>query len=188
MACCFARQANKIMEEGLVGLGKKAFVSFIRAYSAKEKAVRHIFSSRTLHLGHIARSFALRDSPTELKAGTSSSKNDDTPRVGKLAFKGGTTSTTTSTTIKTQEPVDKSTKKKRTAKGSFTPQLVEYKSAYAEGGVGAGGGGLKKNKKARIEREHKDKEDKEAGREMSVGDKRKLMMEKAHNLSGMNAF
>mmetsp|Transcript_25635 Transcript_25635/g.52159 ORF Transcript_25635/g.52159 Transcript_25635/m.52159 type:complete len:175 (+) Transcript_25635:1101-1625(+) len=44
----------------------KAYSSYIRSYPAKEKAVRHIFSPRALHLGHIARSFALKEQPKAL--------------------------------------------------------------------------------------------------------------------------
>jgi len=52
---------------------RKAYTSYIRGYSAKEKAVRHIFSSRALHLGHVARSFALKEQPNEL---SKSNRND----------------------------------------------------------------------------------------------------------------
>merc|ERR1712157_689924 len=41
----------------LVQLASKAFTSFIRAYPTREKTVKHIFSTRALHLGHIAKSF-----------------------------------------------------------------------------------------------------------------------------------
>ena len=47
-------------------LAVQAFSSQIRSYPAKEKAVRHIFSPRALHLGHIARSFALKEQPKAL--------------------------------------------------------------------------------------------------------------------------
>jgi ATP-dependent RNA helicase DDX31/DBP7 len=43
-----------------------AFSSYIRGYSAKEKCVRHIFSARALHLGHVAKSFALQEQPKDL--------------------------------------------------------------------------------------------------------------------------
>ena len=174
-----------ILESGLVGMGKKAFVSFVRAYSAKEKSVRHIFSSRTLHLGHIARSFALKDKPSDLKAGTRGGKEEKEGEKGggKLAFstkEGG------KRTAPVREDESAATvKKKRTAKGSFTPQLVEYKSVYE----GFTGSGLQKNKQSREDEMREDKKDREEnGKEMSVGDKRKLMMDRAHQMTGMNAF
>ncbi|GMH60870.1 hypothetical protein TL16_g03143 [Triparma laevis f. inornata] len=64
-------EAQKVLNTGLLAKGRKAYQAFIRAYSAKEKAVRHIFSSRSLHVGHIARSFALKESPKELKEASS---------------------------------------------------------------------------------------------------------------------
>jgi ATP-dependent RNA helicase DDX31/DBP7 len=48
----------------LLPLGRDAFLSFVRAYSTHEKAVRHIFHPRTLHLGHAAKAFGLREQPT----------------------------------------------------------------------------------------------------------------------------
>lgn len=48
----------------LVPLARDAFLSFVRAYSTHEKAVRHIFHPRSLHLGHAAKAFGLREQPT----------------------------------------------------------------------------------------------------------------------------
>jgi ATP-dependent RNA helicase DDX31/DBP7 len=50
---------------------RKAFAAFVRAYPAKEKAVRHIFNARALHLGHIARSLALKETPKMVSKGNS---------------------------------------------------------------------------------------------------------------------
>lgn len=52
---------------------RKAFSAFVRAYPAKEKAVRHIFNARALHLGHIARSLALKETPKMVSKGNSHS-------------------------------------------------------------------------------------------------------------------
>lgn len=61
-----AKQRRKSMKEAVGPLlegARRAFSAFVRAYPAKEKAVRHIFNARALHLGHIARSLALKDPP-----------------------------------------------------------------------------------------------------------------------------
>lgn len=50
----------------LLDSARTAYFSYIRGYSTKEKAVRHIFSARALHLGHVARSFALKEQPKTL--------------------------------------------------------------------------------------------------------------------------
>ena len=44
----------------------KAFASYTRAYATHVAAERHIFHVRKLHLGHIAKSFALREAPAGL--------------------------------------------------------------------------------------------------------------------------
>ena len=53
-------------EGTLLTLARDAFIGFLRAYSTKEKCVRPIFSARALHLGHVARSFALKEPPKSL--------------------------------------------------------------------------------------------------------------------------
>lgn len=45
-------------------LGKKAFMSHIRAYATHSSSERHIFHVKKLHLGHIAKSFGLREAPS----------------------------------------------------------------------------------------------------------------------------
>jgi ATP-dependent RNA helicase DDX31/DBP7 len=80
---------QKIEEEesGLLDLARKAFLSYIRAYPAKEKPIRHIFAAKALHLGHIARSFALKEPPNKLAHGKKkmkrAAKNDVNDRPTK---------------------------------------------------------------------------------------------------------
>lgn len=57
---------KKQKESELTVLARNAFLSFIRAYPVKEKALRSLFSAKALHLGHIARSFALKEAPKKL--------------------------------------------------------------------------------------------------------------------------
>uniref|UniRef100_UPI00398F8D06 ATP-dependent DNA helicase DDX31 n=1 Tax=Pristiophorus japonicus TaxID=55135 RepID=UPI00398F8D06 len=45
---------------------KKAFQSFIRAYATYPASLKQIFHVKTLHLGHTAKSFGLRDAPQNL--------------------------------------------------------------------------------------------------------------------------
>ena len=45
------------------GMAKRAFQSHMRAYATHVAAERHIFDIKALHLGHLAKSFGLRDPP-----------------------------------------------------------------------------------------------------------------------------
>ncbi|XP_072287350.1 ATP-dependent DNA helicase DDX31 isoform X2 [Pyxicephalus adspersus] len=45
---------------------KKALQSYIRSYATYPKNLKHIFHVRSLHLGHVAKSFGLRDAPHKL--------------------------------------------------------------------------------------------------------------------------
>lgn len=89
-----AKQRRKLKKDAagplLVG-ARKAFSAFVRAYPAKEKAVKHIFNARGLHLGHIARSLALREAPKMVSKGNSSSAildgdSDEKKKKSRLTF------------------------------------------------------------------------------------------------------
>lgn len=54
---------------------KKAFLSFVRGYHSYPTHMRHIFPIKQLHLGHIAKSLALQDSPAVLGTYRPSSNN-----------------------------------------------------------------------------------------------------------------
>ncbi|KAK0529668.1 ATP-dependent RNA helicase dbp7 [Tilletia horrida] len=48
-------------------LARKAYLSHIRAYATHPAAEKHIFHTKFLHLGHLAKAFALREAPTAIK-------------------------------------------------------------------------------------------------------------------------
>ncbi|XP_040488044.1 LOW QUALITY PROTEIN: probable ATP-dependent RNA helicase DDX31 [Ursus maritimus] len=52
--------------ERRVSWAKKALQAFIRAYATYPRDLKHIFHVRSLHLGHVAKSFGLRDAPQNL--------------------------------------------------------------------------------------------------------------------------
>ena len=53
-------------DNGLHEAACQAYVSFVRSYASYPKEIREIFSFKALHLGHLAKSFALRDPPTKI--------------------------------------------------------------------------------------------------------------------------
>uniref|UniRef100_A0A8D2PGP7 ATP-dependent RNA helicase n=1 Tax=Zosterops lateralis melanops TaxID=1220523 RepID=A0A8D2PGP7_ZOSLA len=54
--------------EGNVRWAKKALQSFLCAYTTYPRNLKHIFHIKSLHLGHVAKSFGLRDAPQNLTA------------------------------------------------------------------------------------------------------------------------
>ena len=58
----------------LVPLARRAYTSFVRAYATHERATRHIFHPRSLHLGHGAKAMGLRELPS--KAAAESARED----------------------------------------------------------------------------------------------------------------
>ncbi|KAI8993068.1 P-loop containing nucleoside triphosphate hydrolase protein [Trametes punicea] len=67
-------------------LARKAFLSHMRAYATHPSDEKHIFHIRHLHLGHLAKAFALREAPTAV-----TSKNAKASRAqSKGKRKGGT--------------------------------------------------------------------------------------------------
>lgn len=47
-------------------LAKNAFASFVRAYATYPKEMKTIFHVKYLHLGHVVKSFALAEAPTDV--------------------------------------------------------------------------------------------------------------------------
>jgi ATP-dependent RNA helicase DDX31/DBP7 len=47
---------------------QKAFSSHVRAYTTHVASEKHIFHIRKLHLGHLAKSFCLREAPQQLQS------------------------------------------------------------------------------------------------------------------------
>jgi ATP-dependent RNA helicase DDX31/DBP7 len=64
-----------------VGLARKAYLSHMRAYATHPSNEKHMFHIRHLHLGHLAKSFALREAPTKVNA-ASNSKSKSSKSTG----------------------------------------------------------------------------------------------------------
>ncbi len=64
-----AKAASAAAATSLLTMGRKAFGSFVRAYATHPAELKTIFAVRALHLGHVAKSFALKEPPTSLKVG-----------------------------------------------------------------------------------------------------------------------
>uniref|UniRef100_A0A8C9FIT1 ATP-dependent RNA helicase n=1 Tax=Pavo cristatus TaxID=9049 RepID=A0A8C9FIT1_PAVCR len=68
--------------EGTVRRAKKALQSFLCAYTAYPRSLKHIFHIKSIHLGHVAKSFGLRDAPQNLTTlPTANSKKKTKPRA-----------------------------------------------------------------------------------------------------------
>lgn len=55
-----------IRSKKLHQLASQAYVSFVRSYASYPKEIRNVFCFKDLHLGHCAKSFALRDPPSKI--------------------------------------------------------------------------------------------------------------------------
>jgi len=53
-----------ILRDQNAEIARRAFASHVRAYATHPADEKHIFHIRHLHLGHLAKSFALREAPT----------------------------------------------------------------------------------------------------------------------------
>ncbi|KAG6842129.1 hypothetical protein C0991_001622 [Blastosporella zonata] len=64
------------------GFARKAYLSHMRAYATHPANEKHIFHIRHLHLGHLAKSFALRDAPKAVTNSQGSSKQSRKSKDG----------------------------------------------------------------------------------------------------------
>ncbi|GJJ06475.1 hypothetical protein Clacol_000667 [Clathrus columnatus] len=70
-------------------MARKAYLSHIRAYSTHPSKEKHIFHIRELHLGHLAKAFALRDAPTAVTKKDASKQKISQLTSNKLKTKSG---------------------------------------------------------------------------------------------------
>ena len=147
---------------------------------SSERSENAIFPQYAILTSYVRRSFALKESPKELKE--ASSKQMAMEDGGKKKKKGGGMLSFEENEEKLAENEKnlkrkglgggeemgedgRKVKKKRTAHGSFTPKMVEF-----------------------INTKHKPEKPKEKVKEVTVGDNRKKMIAKANNLMGLNAM
>uniref|UniRef100_A0A0B7AQR0 ATP-dependent RNA helicase n=1 Tax=Arion vulgaris TaxID=1028688 RepID=A0A0B7AQR0_9EUPU len=90
-------------DKSMQSLAGRGFQSYIRAYATYSKEVKDIFKVSDLHLGHVAKSYALREAPTKVhgvtaKFGVGQKKNRRVDKPGKkpLSFKQATLSESSS--------------------------------------------------------------------------------------------
>ncbi|XP_074495856.1 ATP-dependent DNA helicase DDX31 [Sebastes fasciatus] len=68
---------------------KKALQSFLRAYTTYPAGLKHVFHIRSLHLGHTAKSFGLRDAPQGLSTATGPRAKNQNQKKGSSSQTAG---------------------------------------------------------------------------------------------------
>lgn len=88
-------------------LARRAFQSHIRAYATHVAAERNMFNIKELHLGHLAKAFALRDRPSKINVPGLRQSKDDTKKEFKADRRGsGKPSGGNATEIKKRKAAD----------------------------------------------------------------------------------
>nr|ODN89506.1 ATP-dependent RNA helicase DBP7 [Cryptococcus depauperatus CBS 7841] len=67
-----------LKSEQNANLARKAFASFVRAYSTHPLEEKRFFHIKSLHLGHLAKAFALREAPAKLASAIVGGKSQTT--------------------------------------------------------------------------------------------------------------
>ncbi|XP_068723453.1 ATP-dependent DNA helicase DDX31-like [Montipora capricornis] len=95
---------------------KTAYQSFVRAYATYPSHLKRIFHVKTLHLGHVAKSFALREAPKEMFQDTKLQKTKKRKRDGDIMKKSAKRKVITehSSEPTMRGPMPKKRKKKKT--------------------------------------------------------------------------
>ncbi|KAG7383276.1 ATPdependent RNA helicase [Phytophthora boehmeriae] len=111
----FLYEQTLLADKELFELACQAFHSFVRSYATHSSDTRQIFHVRSLHFGHVAKSFALRDPPA-------SSKLRDTGRNAKK----GTLHKRKEREDKQQAVVAQKNKKMRDEKRRYAQHVSEF--------------------------------------------------------------
>ncbi|KAK4052532.1 ATP-dependent RNA helicase dbp7 [Microbotryomycetes sp. JL221] len=152
-------------------LARNAFISHVRAYATHPSNEKHIFNLRSLHLGHLAKSFGLREAPgafTSNQTNTNlkdNNKNNKKRRIGDKdridddddSDEDDDDEGTFETGRRRREPLNAQQRIKRLMKGPSGLNSSEYQIANQDmlkevsksGGDGSGGVGGKRKKKRR---------------------------------------
>ncbi|XP_041793365.1 probable ATP-dependent RNA helicase DDX31 isoform X2 [Chelmon rostratus] len=132
----------------LVQTAKKALQSFLRAYTTYPTHLKHIFHIRSLHLGHTAKSFGLRDAPQGLSAATGpSGRGAKNPNHNKNNNKNQNQDRTT---VKVQNKVPGSQTAAQGRPGQKRFSQREVGLLLSEFSSGLEGGDAKRKKKQKV--------------------------------------
>ncbi|KAG0230697.1 ATP-dependent RNA helicase dbp7 [Actinomortierella wolfii] len=71
-----------------IGLARGAYWAFVKAYATHPSSEKHIFHIKNLHLGHIAKSFALREAPSDIPQPKKKQKGTNMPGMHKKLKNG----------------------------------------------------------------------------------------------------
>ncbi|KAF9969283.1 ATP-dependent RNA helicase dbp7 [Actinomortierella ambigua] len=71
-----------------IGVARGAYWAFVKAYATHPSSEKHIFHIKNLHLGHIAKSFALREAPSDIPQPKKKQKGSNMPGMNKK-LRGG---------------------------------------------------------------------------------------------------
>lgn len=104
-----------------LSLARSAFLSHLRAYSTHPSEEKHLFHPRLLHLGHLAKAFALREAPSKL--GGIATKNNHNQKSIKSVRQSETTNLSASEKNK-RKSTESSTDGKKTKKAKFDPKSL----------------------------------------------------------------
>lgn len=111
----FLYEQTLLADKELFELACQAFHSFVRSYATHSSDTRQIFHVRSLHFGHVAKSFALREPPA-------SAKLRDTGRNAKK----GTLQKRKERDDKQQAVIAKKQKKVREEKRRYAQNVSEF--------------------------------------------------------------
>lgn len=112
-------------------MARKAFQSHIRAYATHPSGEKHLFHIKHLHIGHLAKAFALRDAPTQI------SHHKATSQKTKKGSKAGRRQAAADGQVATEERMREVVR----SQGRLTKMKGEIKrSGIEEFQVDAGGG------------------------------------------------
>lgn len=68
-------------------MARKAYLSHMRAYATHPSSEKHLFHIRHLHLGHLAKAFALREAPNAVTRKSTSKKSSKTANKPRKEFR-----------------------------------------------------------------------------------------------------
>uniref|UniRef100_UPI0037E960E5 ATP-dependent DNA helicase DDX31 n=1 Tax=Semicossyphus pulcher TaxID=241346 RepID=UPI0037E960E5 len=136
---------------------KKALQSFLRAYTTYPTNLKHIFHIRSLHLGHTAKSFGLRDAPQGLSTNTGPAKGPAAKNKNKNKNQARSPAKNQNKATSSQTAGQSRAGEKRFSPGQR--ELSLFRSEFSSGLEGGDAKKKKKKKKKKLDQSGEEEEE-----------------------------
>jgi ATP-dependent RNA helicase DDX31/DBP7 len=119
-------------------LARSAYLSHLRAYATHSASEKSIFSLRDLHLGHLAKAFALREAPGTIKSKMRTKRLQDAQEEGTTSKRKKAKLAAQAKEDEAGDPDDEAPEGTGTGRAASKEELLAIARKFGDGGGSTG--------------------------------------------------